>query len=197
MMTLSLLAAVAFGGDDFLAKSDDMEKAPCVILMSPPANIGTDARVIKITNQSDKVGIVPSIAGFCGPGKAEIADEYQVMQTILDPDRSTKGHPVVLPILAPAGTAFPNFGYIVAPAATFHITGVAYAGVWTSLYELQVQPGWWVDVFDDDPSLDIGDHMYMGVCANYQEILVGVHDEIHFGGACSPNELAKSRRVKK
>lgn len=196
MLILTLLAAVAHGDDDFLAKSDDMEKSPCVILTSPPANIGTDARIIKVTNMSDKVGIVPTIAGFCGPGKMEIADEYQVMQTILDPDRSTKGHPVVLPILAPAGTAYPNFGYIVAPAATFHITGVAYSGVWTNLYEFEVQPGWWVDVFDDDPSLDIGDHMYMGTCAGYQEILVGVHDEIHFGGSCSGPELAKSRRTK-
>lgn len=188
-----LAISLAFAGD-FLESSDDFAKSPCVIHLVQPEGCASDARCVQVINRSSTMAIAPSLVGYCKSGQFEIADTSGTMQVILDPKRSRPGHPVVVPVLAPKGSGFPSQGWMYLPNTVVDMAAVAYTGVWTELYPLEVAPSMWVNVFDDDPTLDVGDHIRVGTCRTQTGITMGRNKTIEFSSSCSAPQLAKSNR---
>ncbi len=190
-MFLPLIITVALAGD-FLATSDDAAKMPCVIHLAEPKDCATDPMCVRIENDRREYAVAPSIAGFCSPGEMSVQDGLATMQVILNP-RSTQENLEIIPVLAPKGSAFPSVGWTYLPASVVNVSAVAYSGSWSERIGMPVN-GKWVNVFDDDKTVDIGDHRRAGVCSVQTNVTAGRNKLIQFGADCSPNELAKSNR---
>ncbi len=186
-----LIVTVALAGD-FLATSDDAAKMPCVIHTVQPKDCASDPTCVRIENDRREYAVAPSIAGYCKPGEMSVQDGLGTMQVILNP-RSTQSNLRIVPVLAPKGSAFPSVGWTYLPASVVNVSAVAYSGSWSELTDLNVG-GKIVDVFDDDETLDIGDHKVAGTCKKQIGVTTGRNKVIEFGADCSPNELAKSNR---
>ena len=186
-----LALSIALAGD-FLATSDDMAKAPCVIHLVQPEGCSADPSCVKVENKQTGFAVAPNIPGFCKAGAMITIDGAKVTQVIIDP-KSSRGNLKFVPVLAPKGSG-PNVGWMYMPATTVDMSAVAYSGSWSVQVPFQVRPGIWVNVFDDDETLDIGDHMRVGTCRTQTGITMGRNKTIEFSSSCSAPELAKSNR---
>lgn len=191
-MFLPLIVTVALAGD-FLATSDDMAKAPCVIHLVQPEGCATDPSCVRIENKRTEFAVVPIIAGVCKAGTMITIDGAKVTQVIIDP-KSTRGNLRAIPVLAPKGSGAPSMGWTYLPATVVDVSAVAYSGSWTEAIPFEIHPGLWVSVLDDDATLDIGDHMRVGVCKKQTGVMLGRNKTIEFSSSCTANELAKSNR---
>lgn len=188
-----------------LALAADLGKSPCLINLVKPVSCAGDAHCVEVVNTLDRGFVVPTVQGVCGIGKMAPVDVEGEMQGILDPMYSTEERPIFLPGLAPEASGHPSRGWLTLPKWGPMVDGVRQAlndfvvsarvfdGSFTTLYDFFIRPGRRVQVFDDDPRLDIDEHGFLGTC-RAQTIQVGVNDRIVYGGSCSGPELAKSRR---
>lgn len=188
-----------------LALAADIAKHPCVIHLVEPAGCAGDVYCVEVENTLDHLAVAPTIEGVCGVGKMAPVDLSGEMQGILDPQHSTEESPVILPVLAPQGSAYPSRGWLTFPKVgpmvdgvrealnDFTVSAKVYGGTFSDQFTFFVRPGRSVQVFDDDRNLDIDEHGYVGTCLK-QKIEVGIHKKVQYGGSCSGPELAKSRR---
>ena len=188
-----------------LALAADVSKHPCVIHLVEPSGCATDDHCLEVENTLPTRAVAPTVQGVCGVGRMAAVELDNDMQGILDPEHSTEEHPIIVPVLAPKGSAYPSTGWVTFPKMgpmvdgarkalnDFVVSAKVYDGTFAALYTLFIRPGRSVQVFDDDRNLDIEEHGMLGTCVK-QEIHIGIHKKIQFGGSCSGPELAKSRR---
>lgn len=185
-----LIITVALAGD-FLATSDDAAKMPCVIHLAEPKGCATDPMCVRVENDRREYAVAPSIASFCDSGEMSVQDASAKMQVILDP-RSTQENLEIIPVLAPKGSGFPNIGWMYLPENVVNVSAVAYSGSWSKKIDLDVR-GKVVGVFDDDKTVDIGDHRRAGVCSTQINVTAGHNKSIGFSSTCTPELLARTK----
>lgn len=190
--TMLVLFTLAFSGD-FLNTSDDVGKMPCVIHLVQPQGCASDPMCVRVVNERRDLAVAPSIPGFCKQGEVAVQDSAGRMQVILDP-ASEFPRLKVIPVLAPKGSGQPNVGWMYLPATVVDVSAVAYGGSWSSLEAAPIAPGIHVNVFDDDDTLDVGDHTRLGVCSTQRGVTVVGNKTIEFSSSCSSAILAASNR---